>query len=327
MALVSTSQVIIMAAGVSTTLTITSTTGTAVSAVTNSTYITASVVGSVWTISNTANFPLVAQIVFTSADTVPFAITLPTFVYVPDTTVQTGRSAAQMAATIRNRTNLVFGEPTDAVLVQMMNDGIEEVARRLEPVQTNVTVAVVNPNMNMFILPQNVERVRDANYSTGSPGAPGTIVYELVQLDYDTFIQETDASPAGGIGGIPTIYSLIQDASGLMVCQFYPYTNTGQFNFHVFKRPLMYTTDVNGNASTTSYTDLDALWQGAVILFACSQICENREDYTTADRFLKMYDKTMEENMLEVKRRVRKRGTNTVRDVGVGESVIPTWMR
>jgi hypothetical protein len=40
-----------------------------------------------------------------------------------------------------------------------------------------------------------------------------------------------------------------------------------------------------------------------------------------------MFEAAMEKNSLKVKRRTRKRGTNTVRDVTANESVIAPWMR
>jgi hypothetical protein len=277
------------------------------------------------TVTNTATFPISGLVSVT--DSLLNACYVPVLTYTPITTVQTGRSAAQAVATVRRRTNLNFGEPADLDIVAMLNDGIEAVSADIEPVVAMQSLLVVAPNTNMLALPLDFERVRDANFSTGNPAVGGTVVYELVQLDYDSFIQETDASPAGGIGGIPTIYSLVQDSSGIMLVQFYPFANAGQFNFHYYKRPAIYVVGPGNVASATSFTDLDSLWQEAVILYACSQACENREDYGTADRFFKMFEAAMEKNSLKVKRRTRKRGTNTVRDVTANESVIAPWMR
>ena len=246
---------------------------------------------------------------------------LPVAVYAVDPMVATGRAAPSAIATVRRRTNSVFGQPSDADILAMLNDGIEVVAEYLESVIATAALPILSANTNILAFPQNVERVRDVNFSTGNPSASGTVVYEMAQLDYDEFIQNTNSSPAGGIGGIPTMYSLISDQSGIMTVQFYPFANAGQMNLHYFKRPTLWTN------SPTSYTDLDSSWQECVLLYACSQVMENREDTVTADYFWKKYEARVEENKGDLKRRERKQGGGVIRDINEGAGVFPVWMR
>lgn len=244
--------------------------------------------------------------------------------------VPNGRSSAQAIATVKRRTNYTFGTPSDSDILANLNDGLEEVTKRIDPIIGNCSLPIVAPNTNFLAFPQDVLRVRDANYTTGNPALGGSVVYEMVQLDYDVFIQETDATPAGGIGGIPAMYSLISDQSGVMLVQFYPYANSGYINLHYYKRPIQWYLAENGQPP--SYTDLDSTYQMPAILYACQLCAEGREDDATAMKFNKLFEWEFSPNNefnvnYIAKRRVRKRGTNTVRDVSIGESVTPTWMR
>jgi hypothetical protein len=237
-----------------------------------------------------------------------------------------GRTSAAAIATVRRRTNMVFGEPDDSDICAMLNDGLEQVAKLTEPILATKSLPIINPNTNLLAFPADVDRIRDANFSTGNPALGGTVVYEMVQLEYNEFIQETDSTPAGGIGGIPTIYSLVADQSGVQLIQFYPYASTGYINIHYYKRPIQWYIPQAGQPA--SYTDMDSGWQEAAILFACQQACENREDLTTgAKYFAELYKAKCEEMLTTVRRRRRKNGTVTVRDVSINESVTPIWMR
>lgn len=244
--------------------------------------------------------------------------------------VPLGRSSAQAIQTVKDRTNAQFGEPSDATILRFLNDGLEEVATRLEPIIATASLPIVTPNTNLLAFPQDVERIRDANFSTGNPALGGTVVYEMVQLDYDVFIQETDSTPAGGIGGIPTIYSLIADQGGVQLIQIYPYANTGYINIHYYKRPILWYLQTQG--LPPSYTDLDTVFQQAALEWACSMTSESREDDVTAKRYMDLFNYRFNMDnpfnlQLIAKRRVRKRGSNTVRDVSINESVTPIWMR
>lgn len=246
--------------------------------------------------------------------------------------VPQGRSAAQAIATVRRRTNYSFGLPNNEDILAGLNDGLEKVATRIEPVIATASLPIVAPNTNILAWPQDVERVRDVNFSTGNPALGGTVVYEMLQLDFDEFIQETDSTPAGGIGGIPAIFSLIADQAGVMLMQFYPFANEGYVNLHYFKRPILWFIPTNGAPASPSYTDLDSIYQEAAILYGCQIAAESREDDALATKFNKLFEWEFNiENPFNVqylaKRRVRKRGTNTVRDVSAGESVVPAWMR
>ena len=190
----------------------------------------------VWPISVSVTASVVAagggQATFTFTDstgTVQTAVV--TIAVVPIVAnVPNGRTSTAAIATVRRRTNLVFGEPSDSDILAMLNDGLEQFTTDAEPILSSTSIPITSPGTNILAFPPDVERPRDANYSTGVISSPGTIVYPMDQRDYDEFVLETDQSPVGGIGGIPTIYTLIQDTSGVQLIQFYVYANSGYVN-------------------------------------------------------------------------------------------------
>jgi len=240
--------------------------------------------------------------------------------------VPMGYSAAQAIAMVRRRTNLQFGEPSDADILATLNDGLEQAVKTTEPILATASLPIVNPNTNLIAFPTDVDYLRDVNYSTSNPALGGTIVYEMVRLEYNEFIQETDSSPAGGIGGIPVLYSLIADQYGAQLMQFYPFANSGYINLHYYKRPTLW--QLTDTGQPASYTDLDPGWQVAAILYSCSLSCEGREDYQTgAPYYMKLYTAKIEEMGTTVRKRRRSHGVVTVRDVSVNESTTPVWIR
>ncbi|MGB8520845.1 MAG: hypothetical protein WCD38_11850 [Candidatus Tumulicola sp.] len=250
---------------------------------------------------------------------------IPVAVIPQNPAVPQGLTSVAAINRVRKRTNLVFGQPPDADVLDMLNDGLEQTAALLDPILVNASLPIVSPNTNVLALPLDVAHPRDINFSTGNPTLGGTVVYEMVQMDYDTFIQFTDSTPTGGIGGIPSFYSLIQDASGAQLIQFYPYANSGQLNIHYYPRPTLWTLPTGGGVS---YTNLDSAWQTLPVLYACALACENREDAAgTAEYYWKLHGAKAEEMKLTVRRRARKRGTAVVRDVSAPTSILPNWMR
>jgi hypothetical protein len=238
--------------------------------------------------------------------------------------VPQGLTSVQAIARVRNRTNLLFGQPADATMLDMLNDGLEQATTLLDPIAVNTSLPITSPNTNVLAFPLDLAHLRDINFSTGNPALGGTVVYEMVQMDYDTFIQFTNSTPTGGIGGIPSFYSLIQDVSGAQLIQFYPYANTGQLNLHYYPRPTLWTLPT---VPAVSYTNLDSAWQILPILYACALACENREDAVgTAEYYWKLHAAKAEEMKLTVRRRARKRGTAIVRDVSDPSSIVPIWM-
>lgn len=301
----------------------------AITAVSNNTAV-ATVTGSgntpgpvTFTVTAGANAVSGCLITFSVAgDTADSGQAVPICIIPQNTNVATGLTATKAIAKVRRRTNLQFGQPPDSDITEMLNDGIRMTAKNFEPIITQTFLPIVSAQQNVLALPFDLERVRDANFATTNPSLSGANVYEMVQLDYDEFIQMTNSSPVGGIGGIPAIYTIIQDSSGVQLIQFYPYANVGgQLNLHYYKRPTLWT------STGSSTTDLDELWEEAVITYACQQVEENRENESGVKMYRTMHKEEIEENKLEAKRRLRKRGTNTVRDVSEGESIFPAWMR
>jgi hypothetical protein len=253
---------------------------------------------------------------------------VPVAVVPQNANVPNGRTSVAAIATVRRRTGLKFGQPLDSEILAALNDGLEQVAGHLDPILATASIPIVSPLTNLVAAPLDVQRIRDVAYVTGGVSQPGTIAYEMVEVPFAELVTASGSTPSGGttqVGGIPTIYAAVGDAAGALLLQFYPLASSGALLVHYWKRPTLWTLPT---PPLVSYTDLDSLWQEAVILYACAQVCEGREDITVgAAYFNRLYDAKIEENELLVKRRARKPGAGSVRDVSDGESVYPVWMR
>jgi hypothetical protein len=237
----------------------------------------------------------------------------------------TGYSQAAAIAMVQLRTNSQFGQPTAPQIVMLLNAGVEQLGLKTEPVLVNTSIPITVANTNVLTLPADLQRVRNMNYSTGPLTSPGTVAYEMVELPYDEFIEQTDATPAGGLGGIPTIYTITQDSSNVMVIQLYPLVSSGQVNIFYYQRPQLWSTNTSTGGATT--TTVDSAFQEPVMLWTCARIMEAREDIERAKYFMDQYREAMTEARADVFRRRRKNQSNTVRNVAEGEAVTPTWIR
>lgn len=222
---------------------------------------------------------------------------------------------------VRDETNSNFGQPTDAVILSFLNRAIEQMCARLDAPLTNVSVPVIEPNSNTFQLPVDIWQMRNVSYSSGLPTQPGTTVYEMVELPYDEFLQNTMSTPAGGLGGIPTIYTIIEDINQLMTIQTYPLVSTGYINFFYYQRGMLW--DIN-NPNATS--NLDSVFQECVLKRAMASTMHAREMDDRAASFLAEYQNDLAEAKEISGKRKRKNQSITVRDVNSGDSIFPFWM-
>jgi hypothetical protein len=235
---------------------------------------------------------------------------------------------------VRDTTNSNFGQPSDGVIGRFLNRAVEQMCAKLDAPLTNTNLAVVNPNSNVFTLPSDIWQLRNVTYSNGistyngnaaNPGialAAGVTVYEMVELPYDEFIQCTMSTPAGGLGGIPTVYTIIEDMNQVMTIQVYPLVSAGYINLYYYQRGMLWDPLVPSSTS-----NLDSVFQEPVIVWACAQTMHAREMDDRAAVFMEEYKDALAEAKIISGKRKRKNQSITVRDVTEGASVFPVWMR
>jgi hypothetical protein len=245
-----------------------------------------------------------------------------------------GYTYATAIQAVRDITNSNFGQPPDTTIGRHLNSAIELMCSKLDAPLTNYPMQVINPNSNVFTLPTDIWQLRNVTYSNGvatysgnaaNPGislAQGVTVYEMVELPYDEFIQNTMSTPAGGLGGIPTIYTIIADNNQTMTIQVYPLVSAGYINLYYYQRGMLW--DPN---NPSSMTQLDSLFQRAVILRACADTMHTREMDDRAATFLQEYKDELADAKIISGKRKRKNQSITVRDVTEGDSIFPIWMR
>ena len=230
------------------------------------------------------------------------------------------------------RTNYRFGVPSASDVTTLLNAAIEQLGIETEPLLLNGSVAVTVANTNIITLPADIFRIRSMTYSTGLRGTIGVSEYEMVQLPVDEFIENSDYNVASAVGGIPTVYTIIQDSAaavalgatptgGQMTMQFYPLASSGYINYFYSARPTLWSA---GDGTTT--TNVDPAFQEPAILWTCARMCEARQNMNQARVFDEQFKAKLDSVHYLVKRRARKSGSNLVRDVSEGESVTPFWM-
>lgn len=234
----------------------------------------------------------------------------------------TGYTQAQAVQAVQDETNSNFGQPPVPTIIRFLNRAVEQMCAKLDAPLTNFPIPVTVPNSNIFTLPADIWQLRNVSYSNGPATTPGTTVYEMVMLPYDEFIQNTMSTPAGGLGGIPTIFTIIQDIANVMQIQVYPLVSAGFINLYYYQRGMLW--DLNNPNSTSN---LDSVFQEPVIWRACASTMNFREMDDRAAKYYKLYDKELEEAKVLSGKRKRKNQSITVRDVTEGDSIFPIWMR
>ncbi|GAC1430197.1 MAG: hypothetical protein NVSMB5_24510 [Candidatus Velthaea sp.] len=236
--------------------------------------------------------------------------------------VPTGYTQAAAVAMCQLRTNYRNGIPINSDVVALLNAAIEQLGLESEPILLNLSVAITVANTNTLVLPADIFRIRNMTYSTGVRGVVGTTEYEMVELPYDTFIASTDMTVAGSLGGIPTTYTIVSDASNVLTIQLYPLVSNGYVNIFYSARPTLFS-----STDGTTLTNIDTAFQEPAILWTCARMCEARQNMNQAKAFDEQFREKLERVHGLVKRRARKNGSNIVRDVTSAESIVPAWVR
>ena len=240
---------------------------------------------------------------------IPFSITIP---YSPG---YTGSAAMNM---IYLRTNENINSIGTASVLTLMNAGLAEVSDNLGPQMFNQSIPLGN-GQNVVSLPNDLQDVISASFSTGLPSAQGTQVYPLDQMEQRMFMDFSGGVPGTGFGP-PLVYSVMYDENGLQILQLYPPAFSGFLNVYYRQRPTPWA-DVAG-----STTNMDPQGQEAVILWCCARIEESREKTVVADFFQKQFEAKVEQARDIIRRRTTPK-SGMVRDVlTVGRPGYPPWM-
>jgi len=124
--------------------------------------------------------------------------------------VPVGYSGASAIAMVQLRANEPT-YPTPANVLLFLNAGLEQVVAAIGGIRLNAAYPTT-PGVNVITLGSDVQDIVSASFSTGSPSAPGALVYPLEQLDQASFMDMAAGFPAAGTG--PPQWFFITSDSG-----------------------------------------------------------------------------------------------------------------
>jgi hypothetical protein len=220
---------------------------------------------------------------------------------------------------VRARTNVQSSAIPDPTVVTFLNEGLEQAVADLGPILQTQSLAI-NALASSIALPEEIQDIKDINYSQLAPGNSAQQVYPITIMDEDAFMQIAGYLP-GISSGFPFAGFIQSDASGVQTLQIFPVvTINGFINVYYYKRPLLWDPNTSG-----SVTDVDPMFQDLAIIWASKLMCEARE----RDNGIKYYDDQYQTRLAAMKqrrgRRLRSR-LGVVRDVS--ETIIPSpyWL-
>ena len=232
----------------------------------------------------------------------------------------TGLGAANAIALVQNRTGQTSGLPTAATILTFLNAAIEYVERRIGAIWTNKSIAI-GQNANSVPLPPDLQSIINLNYSVSLPGTSNAVLYPIQVVQEGAFERLVGYAP-GQSAGYPTLAFVQTDASGQITLQIYPVVQTpGYINVYYKQRPALFADTTNN-----SVTNLDSMFQEAMITWTCKAVCENRAQFgAPVAYFDKLFDKVLEQITEDAGVR-QTPGRNMVADVmSTGASNIPFW--
>lgn len=220
---------------------------------------------------------------------------------------------------MRNRVNVLSSAIPDATGYTFLNEGLEQSVADLGPIMQTASPAIT-AGSSTIALPEDIQDIKDINYSQVLPGTSTQQVYPITILDEDQFMETAGYLP--GISNGFAFAAFIQtDLSGIQTLQLFPVVSTNGFiNVYYSKRPLLWDPN-NGN----SLTDVDPMFQELAILWAAKLMCEARE----RDNWVKYYDDQYAKRLEAFKSRRTKRQKSRlghVRDMDETIVTSPYWL-
>ena len=205
-------------------------------------------------------------------------------------TYPTGLGAANAIALVQNRTGQTSGLPTPAVILTFLNEAIEYVERRLGAVFANDSITIAQGS-DSVALPPDMQEIINVNYSVSLPTTTNAVLYPIQLVQEGAFERLVGFAP-GQSSGYPTLAFIQSDASGVMTLQLYPVIQTAGFiNLYYKQRPALFADTTNN-----SVTNVDSMYQEAMITWACKAVCENRSQFGQPVQYFQgLFDKVLEQ--------------------------------
>ena len=255
----------------------------------------------------------------TSGDTGVFIISVvpvqPNFNYSGTVTTPTGYTAATLAAMVQLRANEPASQANQAGtaasytnIITLANAGIEQVEAELGGIRLVQTYYTTEGQLVANLSP-DTQDIISCSWSTGPVTSAGALVYPMFQFPEGSFMDFAAGFPAVGFGP-PTAYFIFQDQGGTIQLQMYPAAMLGQLNVYYRARPILW------NASVPkSTTNLDSMFQEAVVLWTVARVLEGRGRGGEAQQ---IWEPQIARKMEELRTRISRRSSpksGRVRDV------------
>ena len=229
--------------------------------------------------------------------------------------VPTGYTAQALAAMVQLRANEPSAQANQAGtaasnsnIILLANAGIEQIEAEIGGIRLLGNYPTVD-NQIVQSLTADTQDIISCSWSTGPVTSPGALVYPMFQFPEGSFMDFAAGFPAVGFGP-PTAYMVYQDQSGVMQLQMYPQAMLGQLNVYYRARPVLW--DPANNLSTTN---LDSMFQEAVVLWTVARVLEGRGRSGEAKD---IWEPQIQRKMEELKARINRRTnpkSGRVRDV------------
>lgn len=236
----------------------------------------------------------------------------------------TGLGAADAILMVRSRTGQTAGQPTDDTIRRFLNAGAEYVERRIGAIFNTVSTSIL-ASANTTPLPADLQEIINLNFSITLPSASNAVLYPIQLVQEGAFERSVGYAP-GQSSGYPTLAYIQTDSgtagtSGVMTLQLYPVPSiAGYINCYYRQRPKLYDDTTN-----TSVTNLDSMFQEAMITWSCKAVCENRAMFgAPVQYFDKLFSQVLEEINEDAKKRTTP-GRNVVADVTEVTVNMPPW--
>lgn len=220
---------------------------------------------------------------------------------------------------MRARTNVLSSAIPDATAITFLNEGLEQSVADLGPIMQTAS-PTISAGSSSITLPEDIQDIKDINYSQVAPGTSTQQVYPITILDEDQFMETAGYLP--GISNGFSFAAFIQtDLNSIQTLQLFPVVSTSGFiNIYYSKRPLLW-----DPANPNSTTDVDSMFQEIALLWAAKLMSEARE----RDNWVKYYDDQYAKRLEAFKSRRTKRQRSRlghVRDMDETIITSPFWL-
>ena|SRR5215469_5652241 len=200
----------------------------------------------------------------------------------------------------------------DPELMQYINDGVRDIARRTETILSYNTTLDAIPGVAKYNLPPDVIRVHRCEYiPTGQ-----TQVYPVIGSTYDELDQIWGINPTTQ-SSYPSVYAC-WGTPGQMTIQFYPVpAQTATINLYYYAMPVDLKTD---GTDANTFLNVPQGWEDLLVKYAVSRAFLKMRD-PNWETFQKLYIEDLQ-FMVEVTRQAHDNG----RYIQTMTGYVPQWL-